>query len=273
MLIMRKATVLITVCIIASMLVGCASIPDMSEEQGEMVSQYAAALMLKYDAENHSRLVDTDDFINEYNAKKQAFDEAAQKYLEEQLKLEEEAKMEEEERKEEAAKQEEIIASGGNSSGNKYDSDANIVIVDGGEPVNSNESIDSYVGVEGFSIQYSDIQLVNELINSGAFDVSAAPGCKLLVVSFDVTNTSTGTKTFDMLNRNANYSFSINNGKYISAKITFSDDDLAQAYISLQGGETRKMVLLADVEDGINIENLSLKVEIDGKSPIIKILK
>ena len=46
---------------------GCAQYPDLTEEENEMVSEYAVSLLLKYDKDNHSRLVDTSEFLNKYN--------------------------------------------------------------------------------------------------------------------------------------------------------------------------------------------------------------
>lgn len=266
---MRKTLSFVSICICASFFCACASIPDMTAEQEEMVSEYAAALMLKYDAENHSRLVDVSNYIEEYNQKKQAFDDAARKYLEEQQKLEEEQKKEEEERKEETIRQEQLSSGSNASSSNN---DATVIIV--GDPLNySDEPLNTYIGLDGFDINFYDFAVEKELVTTDAFNISAEKGTDLLVVYFTVKNTDSGSRLFDVLSKDVKVKFSVNGDKYISAKINTSDDDLAQAYVTFAGNESKRMLLIAEIKEGTNVENLTMKVEIGSKSPIVKTLK
>ena len=63
----KRFVVMISILLAASMtLSACVSLPDLSEEENEMVSEYAASLLLKYDSDNHSRLVDTSEFMQQY---------------------------------------------------------------------------------------------------------------------------------------------------------------------------------------------------------------
>lgn len=264
---MRKPLVFLSVFLSVIILGGCASIPDMTEEQEEMVAEYSAALMLKYDSENHSRLVDVDDFLEEYNMKKQAYEDSAKQYLEEQQKLEEEARKEEEERKEETVKQEEINS--GNSGNNDSGRDDTAVVIDNTQTTSSNESIDSYIGTTGFSIDYYGITMNKEL----ADNVFASKGRDFLVVYFDVTNNTSDSKLFDVCTKDVKFYFSINNTSYVSAVINMAEDDLAQAQLTFSGLEKKRLFLALEVPEGTIVNSLTLKAQIDDKNPIIKILK
>ena len=90
---MRKTAILLTGLILSATLLfaGCADYPDLTEEENEMVSEYAVSLLLKYDKDNHSRLVDTSEFLNKYNTALQERESArlayeAAKQLEEETR-------------------------------------------------------------------------------------------------------------------------------------------------------------------------------------------
>lgn len=266
---MKKTFRVISALMVCVIISGCASIPDMNKDQAKVVSEYAASLMLKYDAENHSRLVDTDDYINEYNAKKLAFEIAANNYLAEKKKQEEASLLEENQRKEETAKQEQLSSQ---ENGSKpYDNGGATVIDNTG--VSSAMSIDEYIGLQNFSIQYSDYKLCKTLTSDTAFDLSAGPGRELLVLSFDVKNLSSSSEMLDVLTKDVTFKASVNDEKSYTALISTNDNDLAQAYIKFAGGENRNLVLIFEVPESTEIEKLSLNVDMAEKGNIVKLLK
>lgn len=266
---MKKTIRVISALLACVVISGCASIPDMNEDQAKVVSEYAASLMLKYDAENHSRLVDTADFINEYTAKKLAFEMAANKYWEEIKKQEEAALEEENQRREETSKQEQLSSQ---DNGREPYDNGGATVIDKSE-TNSLMEIDEYIGLSNFSIQYSGYNFCKTLTSDSAFDLSAGPGKDLLILSFDVKNLSSQSEMLDILTKKVSFKISINNGKYISALISTNDNDLAQAYVKFDGGESRNLILIAEVPESTDLETLSLSVDMAEKDTIVKLLK
>jgi len=56
-----KKKIVAVVCMIPLLLGGCNSeFPDLTDEQAKVIGEYAAVTLLKYDANNRSRLVDLD---------------------------------------------------------------------------------------------------------------------------------------------------------------------------------------------------------------------
>lgn len=263
---MKNACRVATLFLSAILICGCANIPDMTADQSEMVSQYAASLMLKYDSENHSRLVDTTSFVEEYNFRKKAFEDAANKYLEEQKKLEEAANAEEEARREEALSQDSAQNTYGNNN-NDYTGGAIVL-----EEV-SNVSIGEYIGLDGFEVEFFGCSEQKTFSSVSAYDFSASKGKKFLVMSFDVSNVSAGPTVLDVLTKNVSFKVSVNAEKYYSVLISTNDNDFAQAYDSFNSGETKTYVLLQEIPDEMNVETVSLKIEVPGKDSIVKSLK
>ena len=73
-------------------LMGCGNaMPAMTEEQSDAISEYATSLLLKYDTEDHSRLVDAQAILDKYDKAWEDYNEAKDKY-EKQLAKEEKKK-------------------------------------------------------------------------------------------------------------------------------------------------------------------------------------
>ena len=176
-------------------LAGCGSIPDMTEDQEEMVSEYAVSLLLKYDAANHSRLVDVDNIISSYETAKRIHDQAEEEYYrkieEEENKRKEEAEAQENKNSEYSQETANSSSShsgseGGGSGSGRGDGNGGAVVVD-------NTSIEEFLGLSGFGITYAGFDIMHDYPEDSMDFVpyiSASEGGTLCVVYFNVTNTS-----------------------------------------------------------------------------------
>ena len=244
---------------------GCGSIPDMTEDQEEMVSEYAVSLLLKYDAANHSRLVNVDKTIAAYETAKKIHDEAEAAYYQ---KLQEE----EEKRKEEASKQDELnnnsqeessssssaSSSGGNGSGGRHDGTGGATVVD-------NTSIEEFLGISDFNVTYAGFDVMNDYPEESMDFVpyiSASEGGDLCVVYFNVTNNSSAANTLDIINMvpMTYFKISINGDSFKSVVRTILDDDIAVYEGDFAAGETKRLVLIAEVKEGTVVDTLSLRI-------------
>ena len=59
---MKKGKIIVVLAVSACMLTGCIdSMPDMTEEQSELVAEYAADMLLKYSPNYHYRIADEEE--------------------------------------------------------------------------------------------------------------------------------------------------------------------------------------------------------------------
>ena len=265
---MKKFTCVI--CIMSLMvltLAGCGSIPDMTEEQEEMVSEYAVSLLLKYDAANHSRLVDVDSTIAAYEAAKRLHDQAEAAYYkrieEEENKRREEAQNQDDKNSEYSQNTAAPDSSGdGHGSGEggsgRNDGSGGAVVVD-------NASIEEFLGLSGFGFVYAGFDIMNDYPEDSMDFVpyiSASEGGDLCVVYFNVTNMSSDTNTLDILNMvpMTYFKLAINGDNFHSVLRTLLEDDMAVYEGDFAPGETKRLVLITEVREGTQISAVNLRI-------------
>lgn len=266
---MKKGLCLCLALTVSLSLTACASIPDMTAEQESMVSMYATSLLLKYDSENHSRLVDVNPFLTEYNTALYLFNSEEEAYYD---ALDEEEAL----RREEAKAQEEL--------NNSYSEETLAY-----EPETSEEdefyentatvvdarSIDSFLDLFNFSIDYVDYEVVDEY-PEGSDDVfvtlTSTSGHDILVVNFDVTNTSSEVETLDILSSLPTFKLAVNDDKYYSVMKTLLSEDLSVYTGAFNPGETKRLVLITEVREGAFVNSLGLRISM-GDDYITKTLK
>ncbi len=238
----------------------CGSIPKLSADETEMVSEYAASLLLKYDSENHSRLVDTTAFFEKYNA-------AVKNYQDQEKAYYDAVEREAEQRRREAEAQE--------KANEAYNNDgtggATVVNADGAgnkTETFSDMPIAEFLGLSDFTINYAGCEIMDAYPKDPGdvgFSLSALHGNTLLVLFFDVTNNSGSDKELD-LSYNAisvTYKVSVNGSKYTRIMDTMLPDSLLGYTESFAGNETKKVSLILEVPAGTLVESLSMTITSD----------
>ena len=221
---MRKFTKLGAALIAASVLPMAAcgsSMPELTEEQNRLIVEYAAGLLLKYDENNHGRIVDIEESepVNE---------------LEVQV---EEPVAEETEEPEEA----EVIE-------NTQTPDE----VQMGEAI-AERSIEEFYGLEGVSIAYTGFEVKDTYPDVAEdnlfFAMNASAGSKLLVFNFMVTNVGGQDLNLDMSAYNTKFKISINgeSPKYILT--TMLMNDLASFTGTIPAGASENLVLVSEIPE------------------------
>ncbi|MBO6259742.1 MAG: hypothetical protein J6N47_02835 [Lachnospiraceae bacterium] len=229
---MKRAIQFIIISLAAVCLCGCGNaIPDLPEEDMRKVEEYAAGLLLKYDA-NYSESMVT-----------------AEEYAEEQAKLERKAAMQaqaaELRRQEEAAKQEE------NSSADEGSGEDSGEVLPP-EPVYTD--IDEFFGIGGIDIEsagYTVCDKYPEATAEGDWQgiVTASPGNKLVVFKFSAVNSSGEDKLLDMASMDAHFAFKLGDGSTKAALTTLLLNDFSSCRETLAAGASDELVLLIEVEE------------------------
>lgn len=216
---MRKFTKLGAALIVASVLPMAAcgsSMPELTEEQNRLIVEYAAGLLLKYDENNHGRIVDI---------------EEAEPVSEPEVQAEEPEETEETEVIENTQTPDEVQM---------------------GEAI-AERSIEEFYGIEGVSIAYTGFEVKDTYPDVTEdnlfFAMNASAGSKLLVFNFMVTNVGGQDLNLDMSAYNTKFKISINgeSPKYILT--TMLMNDLASFTGTIPVGASENLVLVSEIPE------------------------
>lgn len=235
----KKMTTVFCMMAVMMGISGCGNtIPDMSEEQEAIVTEYAAGLLLKYDKNYTTRLVDEEE------------KEAAK---EPEAELEE--PLEQEAEKEEPSVSENQVMDEKNG-------------VAGLEAV---VNIGSFLELGAVQVDYQGYEIVDSYTEGSgadlAFAMDASPGAKLVVTKFLLTNTGMEDAVCDMLSKEA--LFRIKYGSETkNVLLTMLSDDFSVLNTTIPAGESTTAVLIIEVkeEEAGNLPELSLIIRYHGDS-------
>ena len=222
-------------CAMAMTMTACGNqIPDLTEDESQRVGEYAAVTLLKYDANNRSRLVDPDVVIA--RLEKDAAKEAG--------------------RQEQAPTEEQPGGTGASE----------VEMPTAQEDIMT--SLEDFFGLAaGVTLTYQDYQIADSYPEDGSSDayfaLDASAGKKLLVLRFALTNGTAQEENVDFLSTASRYIITVNNSIRGNALTTMLSNDMSTYAETLQPGETQDLVLLLEVnEDAANaIQNISLHLK------------
>ncbi len=236
----------VLMCAMALGMTACGNeIPDLTEDESQRVGEYAAVTLLKYDANNRSRLVDPAIVI---------------------AKLEKEAAKEA--RRQENAQTEEQPAGSTASEIEAPTAQEDITT-----------SLEDFFGLaEGMTLTYRDYQIADSYPEDGSTDdffaLDASAGKKLLVLNFELTNGTEQEENIDFLSTASRYIITVNDSTRGNALTTMLPNDMSTYAETMAPGETQGLVLLLEVnEDVANaIQNISLRLKNASNEYTIQIL-
>lgn len=222
-------------CVMAMTMTACGNqIPDLTEDESQRVGEYAAVTLLKYDANNRSRLVDPDVVIA--RLEKDAAKEAG--------------------RQEQAPTEEQPGGTGASEV----------------EMPTAQEDImtsleDFFRLAAGVTLTYQDYQIADSYPEDGSSDayfaLDASAGKKLLVLRFALTNGTAQEEKVDFLSTASRYIITVNNSIRGNALTTMLSNDMSTYAETLQPGETQDLVLLLEVNEDVAsaVQSISLHLK------------
>ena len=253
---MRKR---ITLCLMAVATVlaftGCKNkIPEMTDEETKMVEEYAAELLLKYDRNYHSNVLDEEKLAEvEYNMEQKAQHQAMLNEMHAQQALSNEDNSEGE---------------GGEDSGES-------------ETVYSD--IDEFLGLSGIDIEFTNMtvgktypDVSNMDSNSMEGYVTASGGNNLVVMEFTATNNTGGDASLDIASMGvkASYKIGAEKPKTKTPITTLLTNDFMYYRGTIPAGESVKLVMVLEVyeEDSEAITAVSMTLKCAGNSMSTKLM-
>ena len=222
---MKRINIFLCGIMVMGMLTGCGTMPDLTQEETELISEYAVGVLLKYDTSNSRRLVDTS-----------AYDEAT----ETEEVTEEVVQEVEEEQKTETV------------------DDTEVIDVSQDEETQPS-TIESYCGIQNVTFQYTGYDLTDSYPPSDwngeeaenpeniFFSMDATEGTQLLVLKFQATNTGGEDIELNMLEHGARFRVSVNGEGSKSALATMLLNDLQTYDEILTAGSSVELICVVEV--------------------------
>lgn len=226
----KKVSVFLCGVTAALLLAGCGEMPELTETETELISEYAVGVLMKHNKIHISRLVDI------------AVDEEAVE--EESGFLEEES---EEQPESESAETAEVV----DVSQDEEDTQSAV------------SSVEQYYGISNIAISYTGYetaasyppQMEGEV---PFFSMDATPGTDLLVLKFNAQNLTGEDQTLSMLEYGARFRISVNGEASKGALATMLVNDM-QTYDSvIPANSTVEMVSIVEIQQGTNVGSIDM---------------
>lgn len=221
---MKKGKIIGVLAVSACMLTGCIdSMPDMTEEQSELVAEYAADMLLKYSPNYHYRIADEEEVAS--------------------AEAEMETSQEEETMQEESQPSQDLSQTG---SGETVSVGAETSVEDGSE-----YDLAAFFGMDQFSIMYASCEITDAYPNAESgvgFSVTAPQGYNLLVLHFDVENLGEEAAQCDLFDQISKVTVNVNDAGYVQALGTLLTNDLTTYMEDIPAGEVADAVVVVPVE-------------------------
>lgn len=221
---MKKGKIIGVLAVSACMLTGCIdSMPDMTEEQSELVAEYAADMLLKYSPNYHYRIADEEEVAS--------------------AEAEMETSQEEETMQEESQPSQDLSQTG---SGESVSVGAETSVEDGSE-----YDLAAFFGMDQFSIMYASCEATDAYPNAESgvgFSVTAPQGYNLLVLHFDVENLGEEAAQCDLFDQISKVTVNVNDAGYVQALSTLLTNDLTTYMEDIPAGEVADAVVVVPVE-------------------------
>ena len=244
---MRRACKLVCGIMAAVLLTGCGSaVPELTQEEMDLISEYAVGVLLKYDKYHSSRLVDTTVY------------ETAEAVQEEEP--------EETEEPAQAEPEEETPADDTQVVGVSQDEEAAVVPA----------TVEEYYGIPDFTFQYTGYELVQNYPPNAEgddffFAMDATEGMQLLVLKFTATNTSSSDQVLNMLGYGARFRISVNGESSQGALATMLLNDMQTYDETVSAGSGVELVSIVEVPQSSSIDTIEFVLRGGEQNAVMKL--
>lgn len=247
---MKKA--IITVGLVALLFTGCSGGAELSEEDTVRVARYAADLVLKYDSNYKERLLT----LEEQQDAKEKLRQAAERDAKLQELLEQKNNMKAEEYSEHKD-------NGSSASGESVQREEPVVMY----------AINDVVKTEGFTFENNGYEIVDkypQTVEEGesvSMELSAATGKKLLLVKYEVMNTTETKAECNMFDKDVSAKVTVNNSVKADSMVTMLLNDFSTLKTEIEPGTPYEAVLVFEIPQEVtDIATLELDMTVEGNT-------
>lgn len=230
---MKKVSVLLKIMAAALLMTGCGAMPNLTQDETELISEYAVGILLKYDTAHGRRLVDTSGYelVLEESEPEEPVEEPKEP-------------VEEEER--EAEIEEPVVVD---------------VSQDEEQTQPAVSSVEQYYGIPNIMITYQGCEMVDSYPPAGEgdtmfFSMDATPGKQLLVLKFNAQNLTGDDQIMNMLGYRATFRVSVNGEPSKGALATMLVNDMQTYNSVIPASSSVDLVSIVEVPQGTNPESI-----------------
>lgn len=224
---MKKGKLVAILTLTIGLLTGCVdNMPDMTQEENDLVAEYAADLLLKYSPNYSSRLVDVSDIPMDIMIEETTQEEIVEQQSEsEQIDEKDKESVEITEQETEVIQEKEEI------------------------PDNLNDvDLAEIFSIDDLSITYADYDICDMYPTKGTgFGVSASKKHKLLVLHFTTRNNTSDAVSCDLFEVDPQMTVKVNGAKY-KALNTLLENDLTVYIDDIPGNTEKDLVALFEID-------------------------
>lgn len=226
---MKKMSVLLCSVAAALLATGCGAMPDLTQNETELISEYAVGVLLKYDTGHGRRLVDTTGY---------------------ELVMEEPEPVEEPVEEQPEPEPEETTE-----------------VVDVSQDENEEEepgisSVEAYYGIPNVMISYTGYEMADSYPpmegDTIFFSMDATPGTQLLVLKFNAQNLSGEDTPLNMMGYGATFRISVNGESSKGALATMLVNDMQTYNSMIPAGTSVDLVTIVEVPQGTNVGSIDM---------------
>lgn len=150
-------------------------------------------------------------------------------------------------------------SSQGNASGNQSSSN-----------VQANADFTEVIGIKNLTIEYTGYDMVSSFSDE-YFSLDASKNKQLMVIKFDVKNSSKNAIKLQLSDAEIQYQLDINTGIIVKPQLTFMLNDLRYIDLEIGGKESKETIIIFEVPKKQEIKTANLIISKEEKTAIIKL--
>ena len=242
---------------------GCTKVIELTDKENQLIAEYAAELLLKYDKYYKQKYDDAD------------IEEAT---TQEELTSSEEVTTQttEQEQTTTQATTQETTEQAGNTSEAPETSEQEIT-ESVTATVDSDFDIAAFVGEDKISVRYAYYMLVDRYPSydqDGMYiEIEAPKGYQLLVLKFNVENKTNEQQAINLYGKDIDYNIIVNNSRKTKQMFTILMDDLYTYEKTIDASSREEVVLLYTLSDSVaeSLSDLKLQVEYGDTNAVMQL--
>ncbi len=235
---MKKKIYIATAAVASLLLTGCGNTQELSEQNQNMIAQYMAGTLLKYDADYNGALV---------------YDRAILEATPTP-----------------APTQAPVVTPAPTASSNSSDNSNNATAGDdNSKGVLQETDLSSLINVSGIKVKKTSYK-VTKSFGTAYSSVAADKGHKLLIVNFKLKNQSDSSKKVNLTGKNIKYTLSIGDNRY-SPLYTIADGDMQFFNEKIAAGSSKKGILVFQIKSSVKVKDAVVTAITEDSTADIKI--
>lgn len=224
----KKRNVLLCGITAALLMTGCGEMPELTETETEIISEYAVGVLMKHNKMHSSRLVNT--------------------AIEEAMAEEEET---------------EPVAEGGQEEEEPEETAVVDVSQDEEESQPAVSSVEQYYGISNITISYTGYETAASYPPQAEgeapfFSMDATPGTDLLVLKFNAQNQTGEDQSLNLLGCGARFRVSVNGEASKGALATMLVNDMQTFDSVIPANSAVEMVTIVEVPQGTGVDSIDM---------------